>query len=137
MLDLSDSPPEKGKQMAAQTKSRAARAADQAAQDQQEQQQPEPAEDEEAEEAEAEETEDQPEPAGPYAQVGTESYPQTFHRPAVKVTSPDGEVIETITTCPHEPDGKNKWGHKDEKAALTCARKIAAQRGLRIGAPKA
>jgi len=129
--------------MSAQTKSRAARAADQAAQGQQEQQQPEPAEAEEpepaegADEREDEETEEQPEPAGPYAQVGTESYPQTFHRPQVKVTSPDGEVIETITTCPHEPDGKNKWGHKDEKAALACARKIAAQRDLRIGAPKA
>jgi hypothetical protein len=97
------------------TKSHAQRGAGQAQADQDQQPHPEP----------------EAAPAGPYAQVGTESYPQTFHRPQVKVTSPDGEVIETITTCPHEPDGKNKWGHKDEKAAMACARKIAAQRGLR------
>jgi hypothetical protein len=53
------------------------------------------------------------------------------------VTTPDGEVIETITTCEHDPShGGNRWGHKDQKAALACARRIASQRGLKVGAPK-
>lgn len=83
---------------------------------------------------------DQPKPAEPYALADTEGYPQTFYRPVVKICVPNldgGETVETITTCPHDPSlGGNHWGHKDQDAALRCARHLAAQRGLPIGPPK-
>lgn len=96
------------------TKSRASRIADQAERDQG--QQPEP----------------EAKPTEPYAVVTTEPYPRTFLRPVVKVTLPDGEVVETVTECEHEA----KYGHESEKAALICARHIAAQRGLTVRAPQ-
>jgi hypothetical protein len=73
------------------------------------------------------------EPASPYALIDSETYPKTFHRPRVRVCVPTpdgGEQVETIDRCEH----MDRYGHESEKAALACARKIAAQRGLRIGA---
>jgi hypothetical protein len=77
-----------------------------------------------------------PESAGPYALAETQTYPKVFFRPQVQiyVPGPDGtEQIEVIDHCEH----MDRYGHESEKAALACARRIAAQRGLRIGAPKA
>jgi hypothetical protein len=111
----------------AATKSRATRAAEKAAQDQEPQH-------------EAEQPGWRPEvPPEPYALVDTEAYQQTFYRPSVRVCvpGPDGESVETIETCDHDPShGGNHWGHRDQAAAMACARRIAAARGLRIGPAK-
>ena len=70
-----------------------------------------------------------PEPAEPYALVSATAVPVTYYKPAIKVTAPDGETIETLDLCPHV-----KYLHETEAAAQRCGRAIAAQRGLTVGA---
>jgi hypothetical protein len=86
---------------------------------------------------EPQQPEPEPKPAEPYALVSAETYPRTFYRPVVQIAVPrpdgKGETVETITDCEHTA----KYGHESERAALTCARRIAAQRGLATGAPGA
>jgi hypothetical protein len=85
--------------------------------------------------AEQAKAETQPEqPTMPYAEVtGTEVHIPVY-RGVVQVVaaSLDGgtEVIETIECgC--------KWAHTTPEIAIRCGRKLAAGRGLRIGAPEA
>lgn len=128
-------------------KSRAARAAEQAERDRQDQEpqpgQPDPPDDfggpssdTRDREGQEPEPEAKPQPPEPYALVDAGTYPKTFYAPQVRicVPGPDGaEQVEVIARCEH----MDKYGHESEKAALACARRIASQRGLRIGAPKA
>jgi hypothetical protein len=100
-------------------KSRASRAAEQAAQDQG--QQP---------------GQEQPQPEAkprPYALLDTEIAPISYYRPRVRVCVPtadgQGETVETIT-CQH-----SRYWHETPDIALRCAGRLAAQRGLPIGAP--
>jgi hypothetical protein len=117
------------------SRKRASRAAGQAAQDHQEQQ-PGKAEITDEMVAEADAKAAQRTPAEPYALVDTRTYPKVFHSPQVRicVPGPDGtETVETIDHCEH----MDRYGHESAKAAEACARRIAAQRGVRIGVPKA
>jgi hypothetical protein len=60
---------------------------------------------------------DKPEPA-PKPAVTVTPYSRTFYRPTI-----DGNAVE----CPHDPEA-GKYGHDSERAALACARSIAAAR---------
>ena len=72
-------------------------------------------------------------PAEPYALVTTETVPMPYYRPVVQVMTPNpdgGETVERLE-CPH-----TTYLHENEKTALACGRRLAAQHKVRIGADR-
>jgi hypothetical protein len=114
--------------MAAQTKSRAARAAEQNEQDAikaAEAGEIEPTA-EAVEQAAAEQEQPQPEPEAKPEGKPTATYDLghgriVFYRPSL--TLRDG----TVTDCPHA-----QWGHEKEQHAMKCLRKLAAEQGVAL-----
>ncbi|GAB3820217.1 hypothetical protein [Kribbella italica] len=66
----------------------------------------------------------------PYALVDSESVPVPYYRPVVRVltTNADGSESTELLECPH-----TRYLHENEKTAMACGRRLAAQRGIRIG----
>jgi hypothetical protein len=130
-MGLSRNPIEKGETMAA-TKSRATRAAEKAQQDQAKPElcihdlDPAACAECNGTAAAQREAEAQPEPKPelPTAALDLGKGRINYYWPALTV---DGESID----CPHA-----QWGHGSEKTAMACARKMAADRGVKLGAPE-